>query len=250
MKLSGNTIFLTGGSSGIGKSLAKEFLELGNEVIICSRNEAQLKKTVEEIPGLHYVRCDINSGLDRKEAFTYIQKEFPKMNVLINNAVVQSDYDLKAGEEGLENMDYELSLTLNAPIHLTGIFMPHLLQAENPAIINVTSILGYFPVTRIPIYCAGKAGFHAYTMILRKQLEDTNIKVYEVIPPKVETNLNAAGRFNARFTTEAHVGLAPDSYAKFVIEKLGEDVQDIFCPPDEKLVYELPRGGSESMRLK
>ena len=138
MKLSGNTIFITGGSSGIGKSMAKEFLELGNEVIICSRNEDQLKKVVEECPGLHYIRCDINSDADRQEAFKHIKSKFPKMNVLINNAVVQSDYDLKAGEEGLKNMDYELSLTLNAPIHLTGLFIPHLLQAEDPAIINIT----------------------------------------------------------------------------------------------------------------
>lgn len=250
MKLSGNTIFLTGGSSGIGKSMAKKLLELGNEVIICSRNQDQLKKVAEENPGLHYIRCDINSDADRRGALAHIQKEFPQTNVLINNAAIQSNYDLKTGEDGLKAMDEEISIVLNAPIHLTGLFLPQLLQAADPVIVNVTSMLGLTPLPRIPIYCAAKAGFHVYTLLLRDHLKDTPISVYEVPPPKVETNLNLAGKSGVKPGTEAAVGLDPDEYAAFVIEKLGEGMKEILYPPFDKVMHEMTRAESEIMRIQ
>ena len=251
MKLSGNTIFITGGSMGIGKSLAKLFMEQGNEVIICGRNVEQLKKTAEELPGLHYIRCDINSESDRQEAFEYITKNFPKMNVLINNAAVQSTYDFKTGSAGLEKMDLELSIGLNAPIHLTGLFMPHLLKAENPAVAFVTSILALVPfVPQIPVYCISKAGLHSYITLLRKHLEDTPINIYEIAPPKVETDLHAAVRADMEVAgTVDSPGVDSDVYCKFVIEKLGEDVKLIVYPPSPKFVDEITKAETEALKL-
>jgi len=252
MKLSGNTILITGGSSGIGKSLAKMFTERGNEVIICGRNEEQLKKTAEEIPGLHYIRCDINSEADRREVFEYITKNFPKMNVLINNAAIQSTYDFKTGAEGLKNMDTELSIGLNAPIHLTGMFIPHLLKAENPVIVFLTSVLAFVPfVTQIPVYCVAKAGLHSYILLLRKHLEDTPVLIYEVAPPKVETNIHRAVRADMKLAgTEDIVGVDSNEYCKLVIEKLGQDVKLITHPPTPKFVDEINKAQCEMLHLK
>jgi len=252
MKLSGNTILITGGSLGIGKSLASLFAECGNEVIICGRNEETLKKAAEEIPGLHCIRCDINSEADRRETFDYITKNFPRLNVLINNAAIQSTYDFKTGAEGLKNMDTELSIGLNAPMHLTGLFIPHLLKAENPAIVFVTSVLAFVPfVMQIPIYCIAKAGLHSYILLLRKQLEDTPVKIYEIAPPKVETDIHRAIRADMKAAgTEDPAGVDSDVYCKFVIEKLGEDEKLILYPPAPKFVDEINRTQCGFLGLK
>jgi len=233
MKLSGNTIFLTGGAAGIGKSLAKQLVQQGNEVIVCGRNEDTLKKAAQEIPGLHYVRCDIGNEADRREAFEYVSKNFPKINVLINNAAIQSTYDFKTGADGLKKMDHELSINLNAPIHLTGLFMPLLLKAENPAVVFITSILGLAPFeTKIPIYCIAKSGLHSYILLLRKHLQDTPIGVYEVAPPKVETDIHSAVRADLKAAgREDWRGVDVDVYCKFVVEKLAEDVKFVLYPP-------------------
>lgn len=248
MKLTGNTILITGGGTGIGKALAKQFCKLGNEVIICGRREYRLKEVQDECPGIHIKRCDINSADDRKELFEYVKKEFPQLNVLINNGAVQTDYDLKLGLDGLEYAEEEISIILNAPIMLNGAFIPFLMNQQDPIIVNVTSMLGLTPLTRIPIYCAAKAGFHVYSLELRKHLEDTPIKVFEVPPPRVETELNPEGRKNAKPGTEK-IGLEADEYAAFVIEKMGQDVLDIFYPPWGDMIQTRPRYETELSRL-
>ena len=249
MKLSGNTIFITGGSEGIGRSLAKLYMERGNKVIVCARDEDKLKKAAEELPGLYYIRCDINNDADRRGAFEYVTKKFPDLNVLINNAAIQSIYDLKTGSEGLKNMDLELSIGLNSPIHMTGLFMPHLLQAKDPAVVYISSILGFMPLTYIPMYCGAKAGLHAYILVLRKQLEKTPIKVYEVAPPKVETKIHQARRAYLNLSVEEDIGLDCDEYCNIIIEEMGKGVQTVFHPPTEKFINEMPRSESEILRL-
>jgi uncharacterized oxidoreductase len=101
MKLSGNTILITGGGSGIGLALARELRALGNEVIICGRREHKLIEAQKNIPGLHIKVCDVASAEDREALFTWATREFPELNVLINNAAVQSDADLTKGREDL-----------------------------------------------------------------------------------------------------------------------------------------------------
>jgi len=248
MKLTGNTILITGGGTGIGKALAQQLYKLGNEVIICGRREHRLKEVQDECPGIHIRSCDINSAGDRKDIFEFVKEEFPKLNVLVNNGASQTDYDLKLGLDGLSRADEEISTILNAPIMLNGYFIPFLMNQPDPVIVNVTSILGFTPLTRIPIYCAAKAGFHVYTIELRKHLEDTPIKVFEVPPPRVETELNPVGRAHSKPGTEK-IGLQPDEYAAFVIEKLGDDVLDIFYPPYDDMIKNQPRYETELSRL-
>lgn len=249
MKLTGNTILITGGGTGIGKGLAIKLHELGNKVIICGRREDKLKETAMKYPGICYKTCDISSEENRDSLFSYIQANFPEMNVLINNAAIQTDYDLAEGMKGLENLDREMEINLLAPIKMNGLFIPFLKEKQNPVIINVTSILGFTPLVRCPIYCSAKAAFHVYTIELRKHLENTGIEVYEVPPCRVETDLNPTGRANAKPGTEK-VGLQVEEYAQFVLDELQKGNLDIFYGQAGIDIKTLPRPVTELSRLK
>ncbi|MCD8156800.1 MAG: SDR family NAD(P)-dependent oxidoreductase [Clostridiales bacterium] len=249
MKISGNKIFITGGGTGIGKALALRLAELGNNVIICGRRENRLQEVVALNSAIRYVTGDISSEEDRQRMYEYVLKQMTDMNVLINNAAIQTDYRLLEGIDGLANSPHEIDINLTAPIMLTGLFIPHLLQQKDPVIINESSILGFMPLTRIPVYCAAKAGYHVYTLVLRKQLEDTPITVYEVPPCRVKTELNPEGRKNAKPGTES-VGLQPEEYAEFVIDELEKGTLDIFYGQAGIDVKTKPHYETELMRLK
>lgn len=250
MKLTGNTILITGGGSGIGRALAMQLHARGNQIIICGRREERLRQVAEVCPGMAYIRCDISSPEDRQALYAYCQTKYPTLNVLVNNGAVQTDCDLMLGSEGLGYAEKEIDINLTAPILLTGMFLPELAKREAPAIVNVTSILGLMPLTRIPIYCAAKAGFHVYTLVLRKQLADTPVKVFDVPPPRVETELNPEGRKRAQAAgTDVAGALMPDEYAAYVIERLGRDELDIYYGEGGRLVRTAPRPVSECSRL-
>lgn len=194
MKMMGNTILITGGATGIGYALAEDLLALGNEVIICGRRESRLKEAKEKHPELHIFTCDVAEKEGRKQLFDYITKEFPRVNILINNAGIQRDIDFKKGLEELLAGENEITINLEAPIYLTAMFLKHLEKQKNPVILNVSSGLAFRPMPTVPIYCATKVALHTYTMLLRQQLEEIGIKVFEVIPPAVESELNPEGR--------------------------------------------------------
>lgn len=248
MKLTGNTILITGGGTGIGRGLAIRLHELGNQVIICGRREEKLKEVAAQHPGISYKACDIASEEDRNSLFSYIQANFPEMNVLVNNAAIQTDYDLAEGTKGLGNLDREMEINLLAPIKMNGLLIPLLKEQQRPVIINVTSILGFTPLVRCPIYCASKAGFHVYTLELRKHLEHTGIEVYEVPPCRVETNLNPTGRANAKPGTEK-VGLQVEEYVQFVLDELEKGNLDIFHGQTGIDIKTQPRPVTELSRL-
>jgi uncharacterized oxidoreductase len=196
MKMNGNTILITGGATGIGYALAEQFLALGNEVIICGRREQRLKEAQYKHPNLHIFTCNVADSDDRKKLLDWVTKEFPSLNIIINNAGIQRDIDFNKGMEDLLSGENEISINLEAPIYITAMFIKHLEHNENPVIINVSSGLAFRPMPSVPIYCATKAALHTYTMLLRQQLEETAIKVFEVIPPAVESELNMEGRKN------------------------------------------------------
>jgi len=168
MNLSGNTILVTGGASGIGLALAKRFLERGNEVIICGRRAERLEQVRSEFPMVHTKIVDVADADARAELFHSVTQEFPAVNVLVNNAGIQRRIDLTAGDDWKSTRS-EIEINLDAPIHLTQLFLPHFAETENAAIMNVTSGLSFMPLANVPVYCATKAALHSFTLSLRWQ---------------------------------------------------------------------------------
>ena len=192
MELASNTVLITGGASGIGLALAVRFLRAGSEVLICGRREDKLREAEEAHPGMKTRVCDVAVASDRLALSQWVVREYPRMNVLINNAGIQRRVQL-ADDEEWELARQEIVINLEAPIHLSRLFLPHLLKQQRAAIMNVTSGLAFAPFARAPIYCATKAAMHSFTLTLRHQLVDTPVRVVEIIPPAVDTDLGGPG---------------------------------------------------------
>lgn len=193
MKISRNTILITGGASGIGLALAERFVQAGNTVIICGRRADKLQELKERYTDIHTVTCDLSVESQRLELFRRVTSEFPGLNVLINNAGIQQRVQLLEPEKDWEHYRQEIAINVDAPIHLALLFMPHLLKQPDPVIVNVTSGLSITPGAWVPIYSSTKAALHSFTVSLRIQLAQTNVQVIEVLPPAVNTDLGGAG---------------------------------------------------------
>ncbi len=183
--ISGNKILITGGATGIGFAIAKAFHDLGNELLICGRRESKLQEAAVKLPGIKILKCDISKKEDRRMLYDFVDSEFGGINILVNNAGIQRPIDFRKGEEDLLSNGDEIEINLKAQISLAAHFIPILINRENSAIINISSGLGFVPLARFPIYSATKAAIHSFSMSLRKQLEGTNLKIFEVIPPTV-----------------------------------------------------------------
>ncbi len=197
MNFSNNTVLITGGASGIGFNLASHFVQKGSTVIICGRNKNKLEEAKVKQPQLTTYVCDVANSDERTSMFKRITSEFPKLNILVNNAGIQRRGLQLTQEQPWETLREEITINLEAPIHLAMLFMPHLLKQENPAIINVTSGLAFTPLSIAPIYSATKAALHSFTLSLRQQLIDSPIAVLEIIPPAVNTDLGGKGLHTA-----------------------------------------------------
>jgi uncharacterized oxidoreductase len=193
MQLTGNTILVTGGATGIGLELARVLAERGNEVIICGRRRERLEKAKEAHPALHIRVADVADRRSREELLAFIERDFPRTNVLVNNAGVQHLVDFR-NPEHLRRVEEEVATNLLAPIHLTNMFLPLLQRQAHAAIVNISSGLGFAPLARMPVYCATKAALHSLTMSLRHQLRETSVRVFELIPPIVTSELGSAHR--------------------------------------------------------
>lgn len=192
MELGSSTVLITGGASGIGLALAERFLEARSAVIVCGRREEKLREARARYPRLTIRACDVAEERERVALFRWVVAEFPQLNVLVNNAGIQRRVSLAEPEEWGQTRT-EIAINLEAPVHLAALFIPHLLRQEHPAIVNVTSGLAFVPLTRVPIYCATKAGLHSFTLSLRHQLAHTPIRVVEIVPPAVNTDLGGPG---------------------------------------------------------
>jgi len=192
MELAGNTVLVTGGASGIGLALAERFLRAGSEVIICGRREAKLREAQKAHPQLATRVCDVAEESERRALLEWAVGEHPGLNVLVNNAGIQRYPQLTQPEEW-ERSRQEIAINIEAPFHLSTLFVPHLLKQPRSAILNVTSGLAFVPMARAPIYSATKAALHSFTLSLRHQLAGTPVEVIEIIPPAVNTDLGGPG---------------------------------------------------------
>ncbi|MFM0596914.1 MULTISPECIES: SDR family oxidoreductase [Paraburkholderia] len=217
MKTTGNTILITGGGSGIGRGLAEAFHRLGNQVIIAGRRRANLDETIAANPGMQAIELDIGDPQSIAAAARDVVAKWPSLNVLINNAGVMHIDDLS---QPVDDAMLVSTLTTNVmgPIRLTGALVEHLKQQGDATIVNVSSVLGFVPMAIAGVYSSTKAAMHSYTQSLRYKLKDTSVRVVEIAPPWVQTDL-----LNSKNEPRA-MPLAP--FIEQTMHELGTDAEE------------------------
>jgi uncharacterized oxidoreductase len=230
MELRNNTILITGGTSGFGLEFAAQLQKLGNTILITGRNASKLDETRRRLPGIHTFQSDVSDPKAIESLYQQVTKQFPDLNILINNAgemrrIILQDAATAAATTtaattsdtaaattsdtatattdtatatttdtatatGLSDITREIDINLSGPIRMIQQFLPHLLKRSSAAIINVTSGLALVPLPLAPVYGATKSGLRSYTQSLRAQLKHTPIKVFELVAPGARTPLN------------------------------------------------------------
>lgn len=202
MNLHNNTILVTGGGSGIGLALAKAFAQHNNTVIVCGRNAQKLEAVRTQNSAIVTLPCDIASGDDRQHLIEVVAQKYPGLNILINNAGIQHNYNFLDVQDHTDLIEEEVNINFLAQLKLIDRLLPVLIQQPRAAIVNVTSALAVIPKENAPIYCATKAAMHNFTKALRYQLEGSPVKVFEIIPALVDTDMTR-GRGEGKITPEA-----------------------------------------------
>ncbi|HXO61736.1 MAG TPA: SDR family NAD(P)-dependent oxidoreductase [Candidatus Acidoferrales bacterium] len=190
MKLTGNTMLITGGGSGIGRGLAEAFQVKGNQVVIAGRRKKLLDETVAANPGMKAAVLDIGNSEAISTFGEKLKRDYPALNIVIHNAGIMNLENLKEG--AVADAEAIVATNLLGPIRLNAVLLPFLLKQQNPVIMTVSSGLAFVPLATTPAYCATKAAIHSYTQSLRYQLKDTAAEVLELIPPYVQTELLGA----------------------------------------------------------
>jgi len=224
MQIRGNTILITGGATGIGFSLAEAFVKAGNEVIICGRRAHKLEEAKDKLPQIHTKICDLSKEKERKLLYDWVRSNFKDINVLVNNAGIQRMIDFKKGTYDLVNGEDEIEINLMAYIYLSAYFIPLLLKRKEAAIINVSSGLAFIPLAAVPVYSATKAAIHSFSLSLRHQLRDSSIRVFEIIPPIVDTELDRGAREERK---QEDRGIPPFEVTKVVLKALENNEYEV-----------------------
>ncbi|MGC2300226.1 MAG: SDR family oxidoreductase [Acidobacteriaceae bacterium] len=189
MQIKGNTILITGGSSGIGRALAEALHREGNHVIVAGRRKSLLDEVTAANPGMQSAVLDVQD-LDSLTAFAdTVAHQHPKLNVLINNAGIMKTENLNDPSADFSIVEDMVEINLLAPLRLTAALLPHLKKQPHSTVMTVSSGLAFLPLALTPTYCATKAAIHSWTQSLRYQLRETKVEVLELIPPYVQTEL-------------------------------------------------------------
>lgn len=227
MKNTGNTILITGGSSGFGREYARAWQDAGNTVIVAARSEDELEETAEGRENLHAMPLDVAdaSAVDRfaKE----VVERFPDLNIVMNNAGIMPYEDI-TGARDLSDAEKVIAINVLGPIRLTDALIDHLKAQDDAVLINVTSGLAYVPMPKAATYSATKAAIHSYTLSLRKLLEG-QVEVIELVPPGVQTDLTPG-----QSTREGYMPLD-----EFIEETLALFAQN---PTPEEILVERVKG--------
>lgn len=217
MNIQNKTILITGGGTGIGFAIAKSLSVKGNNIILAGRREDVLKDAVAKLPGSSYFVTDVTNDASVNSLVQQVKNKFGGLDILVNNAGTgfYNPLDSDSGKV-FEHAKFEMELNYLSVVNLTERFLPFLKASKEAAIINIESIVSYLPNLRIPTYSASKAALHSYALALRLSLEISNphVKVFEVFPPFVDTDLTKA------FDTDK---LSPDEVAQDLYNALLKD---------------------------
>jgi uncharacterized oxidoreductase len=190
MRLTDRTILITGGSAGIGLAFALKFLALGNEVIVTGRRQAVLDELKARHPALHPIRSDVADPEQVAAVAAPVKAEFPRLDVLMNNAGIGTPQNLRKPEADLAGAMAQMDVNVGGVIRMTSALID-ILAGNKGTVINVSSMLAFVPVPALPIYSATKAAVHSYTQSLRFQLEESGVEVIELMPPAIETAMTS-----------------------------------------------------------
>ena len=182
-------VLITGGSSGIGLALAKRFLDNNNTVIITGRNISKLEKVKQELPKINIFQSDVTQEVDVKQLAETVQNQFGGIDVLVNNAGIMTLVDTGNEDNDLNKQMQEIEINYNSPIRVLHYFLPLLKKSKNAVLVNVSSGLAYVPFAQAPVYSGTKSALHFWTLSIRPQLKLHGIKVIELLPPVVKTDI-------------------------------------------------------------
>ncbi|WP_166963900.1 SDR family oxidoreductase [Yeosuana marina] len=200
MRLNNNKILITGATTGIGKALAEKFLEYGNEIIVVGRNFTELEDLLDYDKRIIPFKCDISKQEELLKLKNFVEVNHTDLNILINNAGIQYNYNFAEEHQIIEKIDSEVDVNLLAPLKLTALLLPIIKLQDNAAIINVSSALAIVPKHQAPVYCSTKAAIHIFSKSLRDQLKN-HVKIFEIIPPIVNTKMTE-GRGSNKMSPE------------------------------------------------
>ncbi len=192
-----HTLLVTGGATGIGLAFAERFLAAGHTVAICGRREDKLAAAKAKHPALVTFRADVASAADRVRLRDEALAALPELDTLVNNAGVQRRDRFRGATPSWDEREGEIATNFDAPVHLADLFLPHLLGRPSATLVNVTSGLAFVPAPFAPVYGATKAALHSFTMALRHHLANTAVRVVEIVPPMVNTDLGGVGLHDA-----------------------------------------------------
>ncbi|UXX91241.1 SDR family NAD(P)-dependent oxidoreductase [Streptomyces sp. AD2-2] len=190
MKMTGNTILITGGSSGIGLGLALRLHEAGNKVIVAGRRKELLDEITAEHPGIDGLVLDVADPDSIARAREMVAASHPGLNVLVNNAGIMLRENLLDPAD-LTVAEDHVATNLLGTIRMTYAFLPLLSGKDDAVVMNVTSALAFVPYASTSTYSATKAALHSFSESLRIQLAgaDAGVQVIEIVPPGVRTTL-------------------------------------------------------------
>lgn len=242
MNITGKTILITGGGSGIGFEIAKQLIK-DNRLIITGRNRQKLDDALGKLSNTVAIEADLTIESDVNHLVQQIEKEYNDLSILINNAGCVYFYTLSENADAFKKSQEEFSINYFAPVRLTEKLLPLLKKQQEAAIINVSSLLGLSPMVIVPTYSDSKAALHSYTQSLRHSLaKETNIKVFELIPPLVSTELfaQAGGKEN---------GISASVVAQDLLKAVNEDKFEIPVGQAEQLYTGFFSGSAKAFSI-